>query len=262
MLINEISVAIIDDESNAIKNLRAVIDSFHQPVLKILFSTTDPFVGIKKAKEMKPEILFLDIQMPVKNGIEILRDLKDDSDFDCHVVFQTGYEKYTIDALREAAFDFIMKPVEYYDLSNMINRFLNLKYKSSFREKITRLQLFGNQRITLPTIDGLSFFNKEEIVFLEYISYEIGIKPYWAVLTYDNRKIMLRRKIKGISLLDNLNDSNFFMINSGMIINLDYLNSVDYKNHTCQLVPPFDKLKYQIARNKMTQFKEQYDNLV
>jgi two-component system, LytTR family, response regulator len=262
MPIKEINVAIIDDEVKAIKLLREEIETFREPILNILFTTTDPLVGIKKAKELKPDILFLDIQMPVKSGIEVLRDLKDDSDFDCHVVFQTSYQKYTIDALREAAFDFIMKPVERPDLSNMINRFLNLKYKSSFRDKINRIQLEGNHRISLPTTDGLIFFQKEEIVRLEYIAFENGVKPYWAVFTYDGRKTMLRRNCKGQSLLGQLNSPDFFMINSGMIINLDYLSFVDYKSHTCLLVPPFDKLKLSIARNKIAKFKDRYDNMV
>lgn len=262
MPIREINVAIIDDEEKAIKLLREEIETFREPLLKILFTTTDPLTGIKKAKELKPDILFLDIQMPVKSGIEVLRDLRDDSDFDCHVVFQTCYEKYTIDALREAAFDFIMKPVERPDLSNMINRFLNLKYKSSFRDKINHIQEKGNQRTSLPTADGVCFFQKDEIVCFEYITHKEGVKPYWAATIFDNRKIMLRRSIKGQDLLGHINSPDFFMINSGTIINLNYLSFVDYKNRDCIMVPPFDKLKYQIARNKMAKFKERYDNLI
>jgi two-component system LytT family response regulator len=262
MPIREITVAIIDDENLAIKNLREEIETFREPHLNILFTTTDPLTGLKKAKEMKPDILFLDIEMPVKSGIEVLRDLRDDSDFDCHVVFQTGYQKYTIDALREAAFDFIMKPVERPDLSNMINRFLNLKYKSSFRDKINRMQIEGAQRISLPTSDGIGFFQKDEIVSFECISYESGVKPYWAAHTYDGRKIALRRNINGQALLGHINNPDFFMINSGTIINLNYLSFVDYKTRNCLMVPPFEKLKYSIARNRLAKFRDRYDTMI
>jgi two-component system LytT family response regulator len=262
MPIQEINVGIIDDDKNAIKLLREEIETFREPLLHVLFTCTDPLVGIKKSKELKPDILFLDIEMPVKSGIEVLHDLQENSDFDCHVVFQTGYEKYTINALREAAFDFILKPVERLDISNMINRFLKLKYKSSFRDKINQIQLNGNQRISLPTSDGLCFFQKGEIVAFEYFANEEKIKPYWAVLTYDNRKIALRRNVKGQTLLGHLNSSDFFMINSGTIVNLNYLSFVDYKNRDCILVPPFNKTKYSIARNKVAKFRERYDNLV
>jgi len=262
MPINTINVAIIDDEPLAIKNLREEIETIREPKLNLLFTTTDPLVGIKKAREQKPDILFLDIQMPGKSGIEVLRDLRDDSDFDCHVVFQTGYEKYTIDALREAAFDFIMKPVERPDLSNTINRFLSLKYKSSFREKINRIQEKGNQRISLPTTDGLIFFQRDEIVAFEYIAHEQGIKPYWSAIIYDTRKVALRRNVKGQDLLGHINSPDFFMINSGTIINLNHLSFVDYKTRDCIMVPPFDKLKYQVARNKMAKFKERYDSMI
>lgn len=262
MPIKEINVAIVDDEPKAIKLLKEEIETFREPKLNILFTTTDPFAGVKKTKELKPDILFLDIEMPGKSGIEVLRDLRDESDFNCHVVFQTGYEKYTIQALREAAFDFIMKPVERPDLSNMINRFLNLKYKSSFRDKINRIQTEGDQRISLPTSEGVYFFQKNEIVSIEYISHEKGVKPYWAVLTFDNRHIALRRDIKGQSLLGQLNSIDFFMINSGTIINLNYLSHVDYKSRNCLMVSPFDKLRYQIARIKLAKFRERYDHLI
>lgn len=262
MSIKEINVAIVDDEPKAIKLLKEEIETFREPKLNILFTTTDPFAGVKKTKELKPDILFLDIEMPGKSGIEVLRDLRDDSDFDCHVVFQTGFEKYTIEALREAAFDFIMKPVERPDLSNMINRFLNLKYKSSFRDKINRIQNEGDQRVSLPTSDGVHFFQKNEIVALEYISHEIGIKPYWAVLSYNKPPIALRRDSKGQALLGQMNSADFFMINSGTIVNLNYLSHVDYKTRNCLMVPPFDKLKYQIARNKLAKFRERYDHLI
>jgi two-component system, LytTR family, response regulator len=259
MPIQEINVAIIDDEVNAIKLLRDEIETFRDPKLNILFTATDPYSGMKKAREMKPDILFLDIEMPGKSGIDVLRNLRDDTDFDCHVVFQTGYEKYTIDALREAAFDFIMKPVERPDLSNMVNRFLNLKYKSSFRDKISQIQKDGNQRISLPTTDGLCFLQRDEIVFFEYVAYEKGVKPFWSALTFDNRRIMLRRSIKGQDLLGHINHPDFFMINSGTILNLNYLSYIDYKTRNCTLLSPFDKLKHQVARNKMAKFKERYD---
>jgi hypothetical protein len=72
---------------------------------------------------------------------------------------------------------------------------------------------------------------------------------------------MLRRSIKGQDLLGHINSPDFFMINSGTIINLNYLSFVDYKNRDCIMVPPFDNMKFQIARNKLAKFKERYDNV-
>ncbi len=262
MPIQEINVAIIDDQKISIKNLLEEFESFREPKLNVLFTTNDPIAGLKKTLDNKPDILFLDIEMPGKSGIELLRDLRNNSDFDCHVVFQTNYEKYTIEALREAAFDFIMKPVERPDLSNVINRFLNLKYKSSFRDKIDRIHKEGNQRISLPASDGLLFLQKNEIVFIEYISFEKGIKPYWSVIVYDNRRITLRRNVKGRDILGILNSHDFFMINSGTILNLNYLSFVDYKSRDCIMVPPYDKTRHTISRNRLVKFKERYDSIL
>ncbi len=259
MPIKKINVAIIDNEPSAIKRLREEIETFREPELKTLFATTDPVSGTKKAKELKPDILFLDIEMPGKSGIDVLHDIRDSSDFDCHVVFQTYYKKYTIEALREAAFDVILKPVDRAGLSNMINRFLDRKYKNSFRDKINRIQIEGNQRVSLPVSEGIYFIQRNEIISLEYINYEKGAKPHWAVLAYDGRWIPLKRKTKGQDLLNELDSPDFFMINSGTIINLNHLCFVDYKNRKCTMLPPFDKLNYIIARNRLPKFKERYD---
>ena len=262
MPLDTINVAIIDDQTGSIKHLKEELERIRETKIVILFTSTDPFIGLKKTRELKPDILFLDIEMPGKSGIELLRNLRDESDFDCHVVFQTNYEKYTLQALREAAFDFIMKPVERPDLVNTINRFLSLKYKSSFRDKINRIETEGNQRVSLPTGDGLLFFQRNEIISLEYIAYEQGVKPYWAVLAYDNRKVPLRRNTNGQDLLGILNSPDFFMINSGTIINMNHLSFVDYKTRECLMAPPFNKLKYQVARNKLAKFKERFDKTI
>jgi two-component system LytT family response regulator len=262
MAITEIVVAIIDDEPASIKMLKETLETFREPKLNIAFTTTDPIGGIKKVLKEHPDILFLDIEMPGKSGIEVLRELKDSTDFDCHVVFQTGYQQYTIQALREAAFDFIMKPVDRVDVSNMINRFLRLKYKSSFRDKIGRIMVDDNKRVSLPTTVGLQFFHLHDIVACEYIAHEKGIKPYWAVISTDSRRTMLRRNTKGQDLLCLFNSPDFFMINTGVIINLNHLSIVDYKNRTCIMVTPFENPNYVIARGKMAKFKERFDSML
>ena len=261
MPITEINVAIIDDKIEHIRKIEKEVLSISDPKLNILFTATDPIAGIKETLEYKPDILFLDIEMPGKTGIEVLRQLSYESDFDCHVVFQTEYDKYVLDALREAAFDFIMKPVDYIDLCNVINRFKAQKYRSSFRTKLHNIQIHGNQRISLPTTDGLRFFQRDEIISLEYVAHEQGVKPYWAVNSYAQQKIMLRRKMKGQELLAQINSPDFFMINTGTIINLNHTSFVNYKTRECIMIPPFDKMKYTIARNRMAKFKERFDSI-
>lgn len=259
MPIEELNVAIIDDEKSAIKNFLEEIESIRDPKINVLFSSQNPVEGLAKAKEQKPDILFLDIEMPGMNGIEVLRSLRDNSDFDCHVIFQTSYEKYTIQALREAAFDFIMKPIERPDLCNSINRFLSMKYRGSFRDKISRIQNDSDSRVSLPTANGLCFLQKDEIVAIEYIVNGNAIRPHWEVITYNNQRIGLRRNTKGQDLLVLVNNHDFFMINSAVILNLNYLSMVDYKTRDCVMVPPFNNFKYQIARNKLAKFKERHD---
>lgn len=258
----KMSMKIIDDEPGAINKLKEVLQSIPRPKLDVVFTCTDPIAGYRKTLEYLPDILFLDINMPGKSGIELLRELKDHSEFDCYVVFQTAYQQYILQALREAAFDFFHKPVKYADVVNMVNRYLNIEYGTGFREKIDRILIEGNKRISLPTTAGLQFFQENEIVACEYIKHEKGVKPYWAVFTIDSRKIMLRRNIKGQNLLEQLQNDDFYLINSGTIINLNFLSMVDYKNRLCVMVPPFENSNYVIARAKLSEFKERFDKIV
>nr|WP_319570404.1 response regulator transcription factor [uncultured Draconibacterium sp.] len=259
--IKQINAAIIDDEPGAISKLKEVLQDISKPKLNIVFTSTDPLAGYRKTLEYKPDILFLDINMPGKSGIELLRELKDHSEFDCYVVFQTAYQQYILQALREAAFDFFHKPVQYADVANMLNRYLNIEYGTGFREKIDQILIEGNKRIELPTNAGLQFLQENEIVACEYISHEKGVKPYWAAITIDNRKIMLRRNIKGKDLINNFLNEEFYLINSGTIINLNFLSMVDYKNRLCLMVPPFENPNYVIARGKLASFKERFDKI-
>jgi len=80
-------------------------------------------------------------------------------------------------------------------------------------------------------------------------------------MIYDTRRVALRRNVKGQDLLGHINSPDFFMINPGTIINMNHLSLVDYKTRDCLMIPPFDKLKYQIACNKLAKFKERYDQI-
>ena len=97
---------IIEDSRLARLELNTMLCEFEQ--IEVIAQAADPDEGIALIKQHQPEILFLDIQMPGKNGFELL----DEIDFQGKVIFTTAYDEYAIRSFDYDAFDYLLKPIE------------------------------------------------------------------------------------------------------------------------------------------------------
>ncbi len=130
---NEINCIIIDDEIEACDRLENLLIKIDR--LKVVGKETNADKGIKKVVELLPELVFVDIEMPKKNGFEIVNEIKDQKAYPIFI-FVTAYEQYAIKAIRSAAFDYLLKPVDIDELKKTIERYIR-----SQKEK---------QRVLLP----------------------------------------------------------------------------------------------------------------
>ncbi len=122
-----IKCAILDDELAAVNRLEMLLDKIE--VIKVTHKSTDPETFVKEILQSKPDIVFLDIEMPRITGFDIVDDLRSKY-FLPKFIFITGYNQYAIKAIKSAAFDYILKPVDIDDLKACINRYdqqFNLK---------------------------------------------------------------------------------------------------------------------------------------
>jgi len=164
----KIQVAIVDDNKAYLESLVEHLSFF--PEVEICGSATQ----YKQARELliseKPDLVFLDIEMPCKNGFELLNEVrKKGSTFS--VIFYTAYDKYMIQALRESAFDYILKPVDLQELKNAITRF---KTQRATQVPMTLSPLYQGMSgspeiIALPTNLGLRFIDKNWILLFRRI---------------------------------------------------------------------------------------------
>ena len=83
--------------------------------------------GKKVITKVRPDLLFLDVEMPDMTGMELLQDIRDSISWNMKVVFYTAYDKYMIQAIRESAFDYLLKPFEEQDLQDILERFVRQK---------------------------------------------------------------------------------------------------------------------------------------
>jgi two-component system LytT family response regulator len=226
-------VVIIDDEKTGIQNLEEALKDIGK--LEISGTTQRPNEGRELIMECKPDLLFLDVEMPGMSGLELIRDMKDMINWKMQVVFYTAYNKYLLEALRESAFDYLLKPFEISELMVVVNRFLDYmqsEHSSTFKEHADALYAQNNDHFLITTIKG---FRKIKLSDVGYFDYDT-LKRLWSIVTKEER-IKLKR---GVVAQDILKLSPAFVqINQSQIININHLSSIE--DHHCVLFAPFDK---------------------
>jgi len=119
-----ISCYIIDDEQEAVNRLRVLIDKI--PCMEIYGWETDPEKAVAEVSEYNPELVFIDIVMNDKTGFEVIEEIRKHGDHP-YFVFVTAHYNYSIRAIKTAAFDYLMKPVDIEELKETIERYKSLR---------------------------------------------------------------------------------------------------------------------------------------
>jgi two-component system, LytTR family, response regulator len=209
---------IIDDDQISCEQLKDLILESNLPV-EIMGIYNDAQAGINAIAELDPEILFLDVEMPEMNGFELLKRIAPRKP---EVIFVTSYDKYAVKAIRFAALDYILKPVEKSELYTAVTNALNkLNSKQSYDTESSFEKLIGNDSgqhlstIAIPVLDGLLIVNTSEIVSCE------SEGSYTHVNIIEGKSIMVSRSLAEFEEL--LDGSNFIRIHKSTLINLQHL---------------------------------------
>jgi two-component system LytT family response regulator len=244
MEITKIKAAIIDDEMHCIKTLRYQIEKQFENV-EVVFDTTDSTLAKALVENFKPDIIFLDIEMPVMNGLQFLSQF-DNIPF--KVIFTTAYDQYAIKAIRLNALDYLLKPVDRNELEQAIEKFEQEKDFTA-REQVTHLQLFREKKIrdtiALSASQGLFFVKINDIVYLE------GDNSYTHVVMNDGKKYLVS---KTLSNFDDIltGDNTFFRAHKSYVINLNYIKQY-VRGDGGEIIMVDDKT-ISLSRNKKEDF--------
>jgi len=123
-----VSVYVVDDEVLARERLVYLFTTYFNGGVKLLGSSGDATEVLQKVPELIPELLFLDIELPGITGLEIAEKLKNEG-YKGKIIFVTGFGHYSIKAIREGAFDYLLKPVDADELKQTVERYKNTKSK-------------------------------------------------------------------------------------------------------------------------------------
>ncbi len=234
----EINTVIVDDEPSAIDQLKTLLDE--RGGINIMAEISDPDEAAGIILEKRPDLLFLDIQMSVKNGFEVLREISH-AGFEPPVIFVTAFEQYAIEAIRYAAFDYILKPIEKQELYQALLRFAitysHADLASSYRQLMDIID--EATVIRLPTESGYTVVNLDDIV---YITTDWN---YTRIFTGNEDSQLVISNIGSVQ--KRLPEGEFMRISDNSIINLKYL--VRVRRIARKVVLEKDNVCYSIGTN-------------
>ena len=253
----KISAILVDDEQNAILNLKKLITTYC-PNVDVVNTANDGETAIHIINNLRPDVVFLDIAMPNKNGFEVLNQLN----YMPLIVFVTAYEKYALNAIKASAVDFLLKPIDINELKKVEDKLLNIiqvletnnieNYKSVIGNLISMLSYPGNiKTITLHNTEGYNIIEVNEILYLE------GDNNYTSFFLSHSRKIVVSKTLKEYESL--LHDIGFIRIHKSSIINPAHLKRIN-KENGLQVVM-IDERCLNVSRRRSTELIEKTKKL-
>lgn len=208
-----IRTIIIEDEPVAVDVLKQLGAALASDI-QIDGIASDGITGMRMITELKPDLIFLDIDMPLLNGLDIIEKL---SPKDVAIVFTTGSEAHALRAIKLNAVDYLLKPIDPADFLVAVDKVRS--YLQRIRESAGTN---GPKRLQLPTQHGILYIEENNIMQVT------GMGSYSQIITVDkNEKIVISRNIGHIG---QMLSGQFFRCHNSHIINLDFVKSFSTKD--------------------------------
>lgn len=208
-------VIIVDDEKLARGILKSFLTKYCEDI-EILGEAANVPEAIKLIVKEKPDLVFLDIEMPGFSGLQ-LPDFFEEGEMDFHIIFTTAYAKYAVQAFRISAIDYLLKPIDVQELKEAVRKARELKDNAQTPEKIASAQALMNgelpERIVLPMGDEVKFTNLKELSFIQ------AEGAYVFVHFTNGEKELVSKKLGEFEFL--LESKQFFKPHRSYIINME-----------------------------------------
>lgn len=243
-------VLIIDDEESAVTVVKLLLQR-HVPEINEVYTAIGSSEGLNAIEKYKPRLIFLDVEMPLMNGFQLLEKFPD---HDFEVIFITAYDHYAIKAIKYSALDYLLKPIDTEELKAAVQRFFskqaiqqpqkklyeNLAYNLKLPEASSRY------RLALSTTEGTFFYYCNEIMRCE------AVGNYTRFVLKDKKPVITSRTLKEYD--DLLLEQNFLRVHRAHLINAGYISSFS-KDHEIKMqdgaVIPVSRRKWDGIKQKL-----------
>lgn len=240
-----LNCVLIDDEQQCLDLLSAMIKAKFAGRLSVLAASTDAALGVELIKTLSPQLLFLDVEIPGFNGLQLLSQFPQR---DFSVVFTTAHDRYALEALKTEAVDYLLKPISLQELTIAIEKAEKL---ATLRQQAQGKTAQHTHKILLPAAKGSLLVDTKEILHIE------SDNNYSNVYFVQRPRIVVARTLKTFD--DQLSAKGFFRIHQSHLINLAHLQS--YQSGEPGHAVLRDGTRLEIARRRRVLFLKAIGNL-
>ncbi|MBK6937088.1 MAG: response regulator transcription factor [Chitinophagaceae bacterium] len=245
-----ITAILVDDEKNALEVLEMQLNHYCKDV-NIVATCEGGTKGIAAIKKHEPDLVFLDIEMPHKNGFDVLNETKD---LNYKVIFTTAYDQFAIKAFKFSAVDYLLKPVDITELQKAVEKSKSIN-NGSLDEKLQMLLNHlrpGPQKLThkiaLPVDDAMQFMEPDDIIRCESDS------NYTHIFLANGKKITMAKTLKEVE--ENITGTPFFRIHQSHLVNMNHISKYIKGDNAYVIMK--DGTQIGISRNKKEAFLETF----
>jgi two-component system LytT family response regulator len=217
---NKIRAILIDDEPFCTAGLEVELKEAC-PEVEVIATCNSAKEGLKQIKALKPDVVFLDIEMPWMNGFELLELI---SPIEFEIIFITAYDQFAVKAFRKSAVDYLMKPVERELLIEAVSRLEGNKTNEEIQSakidyllESIRNPISANPKISVPSSDGIDLIPVQDIIYIK------ADGCYSAIYLTDGSHKLISRVLKDCEF--QLGEFNFMRIHHSYLINMEHLKS-------------------------------------
>lgn len=240
-----IKVVIVDDDQDSIMALGLLLKEYFDDLI-LLGTANEISDGKELILTQKPDLVFLDIEMPRGTGFDLLESIPERN---FEVVFTTGHNDYAIKAIKYSAIDYLLKPVNIDELLKAVNKVRESK-KKSLELSVKYLALFENlktkypKKLALFTTDSIEYVNVDDVIHIE------AQGSYSFVHVVNSSKVTVLKNMKEFQ--DMLDEKCFFRTHNSHIINLRHVLRFNMKQGGS--IEMSDGMLIPIARRKKDVF--------
>lgn len=236
---------LIDDERLARTELKHLLEK-HSDKIEVIGEASNGKEGIKAIKNKKPDVIFLDIQMPEMNGFEMLKKLDEIP----NVIFVTAYDEHAIEAFNVNALDYLLKPVDPERLKETLDK-LHYQGEDEFESNVVDSRkgrkLTVKDHVFIKDGEKCYYPKLSDIRFFE--SHGNYVKVY-----FSDKKPMILRSLNALE--DRLDENDFFRANRKYIINIHWIKSIENWFNGGLRVFLGENEEIEISRRQALKFKD------
>ena len=239
-----LKTVLVDDEINALEALEWKLNRYVDKLN--IIKCNSPKEAINIIEKEKPDLVFLDIEMPEMDGFSLLQQLSY-TNFD--LIFTTAHDEFALKAIKVSALDYLLKPVDKDELISAVEKVKTSRKGNQLEEKLQ--SLFSNlkeknDKISIPADGKIFLLEKDDVIMLK------SDKSYTTIYLRDKKTLLVSKTLKEVE--KKFQYSNFFRVHASYLINMNHVK--EYSKSMGGILTMSDGLEAGVSRNKKNELLE------